>query len=43
MFRINENSVLEVKGDICVYDDWYVTNDIVEEVDGILFYKGRHK
>lgn len=43
LFRINNKSVLEVKGDICVYDDWYVTNDVVEMVDGILFYKGRYK
>jgi len=41
MYRINNDSVLEVKGDICVYDDWYTTNDVVEMVDGILFYKGR--
>jgi acyl-coenzyme A synthetase/AMP-(fatty) acid ligase len=41
LYRINNDNVLEVKGDICVYDDWYTTNDIVEMVDGILFYKGR--
>jgi acyl-coenzyme A synthetase/AMP-(fatty) acid ligase len=41
IYRINQDNVLEVKGDICVYDDWYTTNDIVEMVDGILFYKGR--
>ncbi len=39
-YKIFDNE-LTVKGDICIYDGWYNTNDIVEEVDGILFYKGR--
>jgi acyl-coenzyme A synthetase/AMP-(fatty) acid ligase len=32
---------LVVKGDICIYDDWYHTKDKVVEIDGILFYLGR--
>lgn len=39
-FRIN-NSQLEVKGEICIYDDWFSTNDKVEIIDGTLYYKGR--
>lgn len=35
------NSELMVKGDICIYKDWYQTGDIVTEVEGILFYHGR--
>lgn len=32
---------LVVKGDICIYDDWYHTKDKVVEIEGILFYLGR--
>lgn len=32
---------LVVKGDICIYDDWYYTKDKVTEIEGILFYLGR--
>jgi len=36
-----ENEELVVKGDICIFDDWYYTKDKVVEIDGILFYTGR--
>ena len=36
-----ENEELVVKGDICIFDDWYYTKDKVIEIDGILFYTGR--
>lgn len=32
---------LYVKGDICVYDDWFATGDIVSEVNGMFYYMGR--
>ena len=32
---------LYVKGDICVYDDWFATGDIVKKVDGEYWYYGR--
>lgn len=39
-YKIVDNE-LWVKGDICVYDDWYATKDVVLENNGCLFYKGR--
>jgi len=36
-----ENNCLWVKGDICVYNDWFDTKDTVIEKDGYLFYTGR--
>lgn len=36
-----EDECLWVKGDICVYDGWFNTKDLVVEKDGWLFYKGR--
>jgi acyl-CoA synthetase (AMP-forming)/AMP-acid ligase II len=36
-----ENGELVVRGDICIYDDWYYTKDKVKEVEGVLFYLGR--
>jgi acyl-coenzyme A synthetase/AMP-(fatty) acid ligase len=36
-----ENEELVVRGNICIFDDWYYTKDKVIEVDGILFYTGR--
>lgn len=36
-----ENGELVVKGDICIFDDWYYTKDKVIKIDGILFYTGR--
>ena len=32
---------LYVKGDICVYDDWFATGDIVKYEDGCYWYYGR--
>ena len=32
---------LHVKGDICVYDDWFATGDIVKQVNGEFWYYGR--
>lgn len=39
-YRI-DNGELVVKGDICIYDDWYHTKDKVVEINGVLFYLGR--
>ena len=39
-YRI-EGGELVVKGDICIFDDWYYTKDKVVDIDGILFYTGR--
>lgn len=36
-----EGEELVVRGDICIFDDWYYTKDKVIEIDGILFYTGR--
>lgn len=36
-----KDECLWVKGDICVYDDWFNTKDLVIEKNGWLFYKGR--
>lgn len=42
-YKIVDN-VLWVKGDTCISDDWFCTDDIVEEIDGKLFFKDRvHK
>ena len=32
---------LYVKGDICVYDDWYPTGDLVTYNNGVYYYLGR--
>lgn len=32
---------LYVKGDICVYDDWFATGDIVKHENGCYWYYGR--
>lgn len=39
-YKIEDNELV-VKGDICIYDDWYYTKDKVTEFDGILYYTGR--
>jgi len=36
-----EDEELVVRGDICIFDDWYYTKDKVIEIDGVLFYTGR--
>jgi len=36
-----ENEELAVKGDICIFDDWYYTKDKVIEVEELIFYTGR--
>lgn len=36
-----ENGELVVKGDICIFDDWYYTKDKVVEINDIIFYTGR--
>lgn len=36
-----ENNELIVKGDICIFNDWYYTKDTVVEKEGILFFTGR--
>ena len=40
-YQISEWNELSVKGDICVYDDWFKTGDLVEEHKSVLFYNGR--
>ena len=37
------NDELYVKGDICVYDDWFPTGDIVKKVNKTFWYVGRKK
>ena len=32
---------LYVRGDICVYDDWFATGDLVKRKNGVLYYLGR--
>lgn len=39
-YKIVKNE-LYVKGDICVYDEWFATGDMVELTKGGLFYRGR--
>ena len=37
-----ENNQLKIKGEICVYKDWFKTGDLVEEnLSGDLYYLGR--
>ena len=38
---IDQDNRLCVKGDICVFDNWYNTKDQVVQRDGVLFYTGR--
>ena len=35
------DSELHVRGDICVYDGWFATGDLVKRKNGILYYLGR--
>jgi len=35
------NDELYVKGDICVYDDWFATGDLVQNKEGMFYYVGR--
>lgn len=39
--QISEWDQLIVKGDICVYDDWFKTGDRIVARDNILYYYGR--
>lgn len=32
---------LYVKGDICIYDDWFATGDVVKYAEGCFWYYGR--
>ena len=36
-----EERQLWVKGDICVYDDWFATGDIVEKKNDMFYFLGR--
>lgn len=38
---IDENGQLWVRGDICVYNGWFPTGDLVEYHNGCLYYGGR--
>ena len=40
-WRIDENNCLWVRGDICVYDDWFNTQDQVIRKKDMLYYTGR--
>ena len=35
------DSELHVRGDICVYDGWFATGDLVKRQNGVLYYTGR--
>ena len=35
------DSELYVRGDICVYDGWFATGDLVKRQNGVLYYTGR--
>ena len=37
-----KNDILHVKGDTCIYDDWYNTNDLVYLNNGKMYYNGRY-
>lgn len=37
-----ENNELIVKGEICIYDDWYPTQDLVYVNNNVLYYTGRN-
>jgi acyl-CoA synthetase (AMP-forming)/AMP-acid ligase II len=39
--QISEWNELMVKGDICVYDDWFATGDIIKFEKGSYWYRGR--
>ena len=39
--QISEWNELMVKGDICVYDDWFATGDIIKFEKGSYWYYGR--
>jgi hypothetical protein len=36
-----EDGALYVRGDLCVYDDWFNTQDLVQDVNSTLYYVGR--
>ena len=38
---ISDKDQLKVKGDICVYDDWFETGDKIVARDRVLYYYGR--
>jgi acyl-CoA synthetase (AMP-forming)/AMP-acid ligase II len=41
-YKIDDKK-LSVRGDCCVYDDWFDTNDLVQiNRDGAMYYMGRH-
>lgn len=40
-WKIDGSNCLWVKGDSCVYDDWYNTKDQVKILNGCFFYTGR--
>jgi long-subunit acyl-CoA synthetase (AMP-forming) len=40
-YKIDDDGELHVRGDICVYDDWFATGDIVRQDDGVMYYNGR--
>jgi len=41
-YKVDEGELF-VRGDMCVYSGWFATGDLVQDVGGVLFYKGRRK
>ena len=41
-YKIIDNELI-VKGDICVYDDWFDTGDVVVRKNGNFFFQCRKK
>ena len=39
-YKIISNE-LHIKSDLCIYDDWFATGDLVSQQENFLFYKGR--
>jgi acyl-coenzyme A synthetase/AMP-(fatty) acid ligase len=40
-YSVESGGRLFIKSPMCVYNDWFETGDIVELINGVMFYKGR--
>jgi acyl-coenzyme A synthetase/AMP-(fatty) acid ligase len=40
-WKVDNKNCLWVRGDLCVYDDWFNTEDEVIDNNGVLYYTGR--